>query len=73
MDRLNIPEDVPIESKMVTHAIRNAQTQVEAQNFEIRKNVLKYDEVLNTAARRSSTTSAARCSRAPTCTCRCAA
>jgi preprotein translocase subunit SecA len=38
---------VPIESKMVTNAIRSAQTQVEAQNFEIRKNVLKYDEVLN--------------------------
>ena len=47
MTRLNIPEDVPIESKMVTNAIRSAQTQVEAQNFEIRKNVLKYDEVLN--------------------------
>ena len=42
-----IPEDVPIESKMVSNAIRSAQTQVEAQNFEIRKNVLKYDDVLN--------------------------
>ncbi|MFN2593647.1 MAG: SEC-C metal-binding domain-containing protein, partial [Actinomycetota bacterium] len=47
MDRLNIPEDVPIESRMVSNAIRSAQTQVEQQNFEIRKNVLKYDEVLN--------------------------
>ena len=47
MNRLNIPEDVPIESKIVTRAIRSAQTQVESQNFEIRKNVLKYDEVLN--------------------------
>jgi preprotein translocase subunit SecA len=47
MDRLNIPEDMPIESKIVTRAIRSAQTQVEQQNFEIRKNVLKYDEVLN--------------------------
>ncbi len=47
MDRLNIPEDVPIESKIVTRAIRSAQTQIEQQNFEIRKNVLKYDEVLN--------------------------
>jgi len=47
MTRLNIPEDIPIESKMVSRAIRSAQTQVEAQNFEIRKNVLKYDEVLN--------------------------
>ncbi|WP_007512788.1 preprotein translocase subunit SecA [Pseudofrankia saprophytica] len=47
MDRLQIPEDVPIESKIVTRAIRSAQTQVEGQNFEIRKNVLKYDEVMN--------------------------
>ncbi|MCK9903977.1 preprotein translocase subunit SecA [Parafrankia colletiae] len=47
MDRLNIPDDVPIESKIVTRAIRSAQTQVEGQNFEIRKNVLKYDEVMN--------------------------
>ena len=47
MTRLRIPEDQPIESKIVTRAIRSAQTQVEQQNFEIRKNVLKYDEVLN--------------------------
>jgi preprotein translocase subunit SecA len=47
LTRFNIPDDVPIESKMVSNAIRSAQTQVEAQNFEIRKNVLKYDEVLN--------------------------
>ena len=46
-DRLNLPDDVPIEAKMVTRAIKRAQTQVEQQNFEIRKNVLKYDEVLN--------------------------
>ncbi|MTA20435.1 MAG: preprotein translocase subunit SecA, partial [Actinobacteria bacterium] len=42
-----IPEDSPIESKMVSNAIRSAQTQVEAQNFEMRKNVLKYDDVMN--------------------------
>ena len=42
-----IPDDVPIESKMVSNAIKSAQTQVESQNFEIRKNVLKYDDVLN--------------------------
>jgi preprotein translocase subunit SecA len=42
-----IPEDAPIESKMVSNAIRSAQTQVEAQNFEMRKNVLKYDDVMN--------------------------
>jgi preprotein translocase subunit SecA len=47
MNRFNLPDDVPIEAKMVTTAIRSAQTQVEQQNFEIRKNVLKYDEVLN--------------------------
>ena len=47
MDRFNIPEDVPIESKMVSKQIKNAQTQIEAQNAEIRKNVLKYDEVMN--------------------------
>ncbi len=45
--RFNVPDDVPIEAKMVSSAIRSAQTQVEAQNFEIRKNVLKYDDVLN--------------------------
>ncbi|MBT0565691.1 preprotein translocase subunit SecA [Williamsia sp. CHRR-6] len=47
MNRVNLPDDVPIEAKMVTRAIRSAQTQVEQQNFEIRKNVLKYDEVMN--------------------------
>jgi preprotein translocase subunit SecA len=48
MNRLKIPREVPIEHKMVTKAIERAQNQVEAQNFEIRKNVLKYDEVMNT-------------------------
>lgn len=47
MERFNIPEDVPIESKMVTRQIKSAQAQIEGQNAEIRKNVLKYDEVLN--------------------------
>ncbi|MEJ4112026.1 preprotein translocase subunit SecA [Corynebacterium kroppenstedtii] len=47
MNRLNVPDDVPIEAKMVTNAIKSAQTQVESQNFEMRKNVLKYDEVMN--------------------------
>jgi len=47
LTRFNVPDDVPIEAKLVTNAIRSAQTQVESQNFEIRKNVLKYDEVLN--------------------------
>ncbi len=47
MNMLRLPEDVPIEAKMVSKAIQSAQTQMEQQNFEIRKNVLKYDEVMN--------------------------
>ncbi|CAB0493940.1 preprotein translocase subunit SecA [Corynebacterium diphtheriae] len=47
MNRLNVPDDVPIEAKMVTNSIKSAQTSVENQNFEMRKNVLKYDEVMN--------------------------
>ncbi|MDQ4149864.1 MAG: preprotein translocase subunit SecA [Actinomycetota bacterium] len=47
MERLNVPEDMPIEAKMVSKAIERAQSQVESQNFEIRKNLLKYDEVLS--------------------------
>ena len=42
-----LPEDVPIEAKMVSKAIERAQTTVEQRNAEIRKNVLKYDEVMN--------------------------
>ncbi|HRI96168.1 MAG TPA: preprotein translocase subunit SecA [Nocardioides sp.] len=44
---LKIPDDVPIENKRVTNAIANAQGQVESQNFESRKNVLKYDDVMD--------------------------
>ncbi|WP_412136092.1 hypothetical protein [Corynebacterium pseudotuberculosis] len=47
MNRLNVPDDVPIEAKMVTNSIKGAQASVENQNFEMRKNVLKYDEVMN--------------------------
>lgn len=47
MNRLNVPDDVPIDSRMVSNAIKGAQAQVENQNFEMRKNVLKYDEVMN--------------------------
>jgi preprotein translocase subunit SecA len=47
MDRLSLPDDVPITHRLVTRAIANAQRQVESQNFERRKNVLKYDEVMN--------------------------
>ncbi|HWS49367.1 MAG TPA: preprotein translocase subunit SecA, partial [Microbacterium sp.] len=45
--RTNFPDDVPIESGLVSRAIRSAQSQVEARNAEMRKNVLKYDDVLN--------------------------
>src|SRR4051795_6220329 len=47
MTRFNLPEDMPIEAKMVSRAIRSAQTQVEQQNFEARKDILEYDEVMN--------------------------
>ncbi|KQQ22822.1 preprotein translocase subunit SecA [Rathayibacter sp. Leaf299] len=47
MGRGNVPDDIAIESKVVSRAIRSAQSQVEARNAEIRKNVLKYDDVLN--------------------------
>jgi preprotein translocase subunit SecA len=48
MERLKWPEDEPITAKMVSKAIQTAQNNVEERNFEIRKNVLKYDEVMNT-------------------------
>ncbi|MFH8250785.1 preprotein translocase subunit SecA [Microbacterium sp. B2969] len=47
LSRTNFPDDVAIESGMVSRAIKSAQSQVEARNAEIRKNVLKYDDVLN--------------------------
>ncbi len=47
LNAAKIPDDEPIEAKMVTRSIASAQSQVEARNFEIRKNVLKYDDVLN--------------------------
>ena len=47
MNRLKWPEDEPITARIVTRAIENAQKQVEAVNFERRKNVLKYDQVMN--------------------------
>ncbi|MEU9288885.1 preprotein translocase subunit SecA [Streptomyces sp. NPDC048275] len=47
MSMANVPDDVPIENKMVTRAIASAQAQVEQQHFESRKDVLKFDEVLN--------------------------
>ncbi|MEJ2190642.1 MAG: preprotein translocase subunit SecA, partial [Acidobacteriota bacterium] len=47
MDRLGMEEDVPIESKMVSKSIERAQKQVEGRNFEIRKHLLEYDDVMN--------------------------
>jgi len=47
MGRLGMQEGEPIEARMVTKAIERAQTQVEARNFEIRKNLLEYDDVMN--------------------------
>src|SRR5690606_31761567 len=45
MDRFNMPENMPIENKLVTRQIKSAQAQIEAMNAEARKNLLKYDEV----------------------------
>jgi preprotein translocase subunit SecA len=47
LQTMKIPDDVPIENKRVTGAIASAQAQVEAQNFESRKNILKYDDVMS--------------------------
>ncbi|MCB0159267.1 MAG: preprotein translocase subunit SecA, partial [Caldilineaceae bacterium] len=47
MQRLGVEDDMPIEAGMVTRAIENAQTKVEGYNFDIRKHVLRYDEVVN--------------------------
>ena len=48
MSRLGLDDDTPIESKMVTRAIEQAQQRVESHNFDIRKNVVEYDDVMNT-------------------------
>ena len=48
MDRLKIPEGEPIEHGMISKAIENAQKKVEGQNFEIRKHLIEYDDVMNT-------------------------
>ncbi len=47
MDSLNVPEDMPIEAKVLTNVIESSQRKVEARNFNIRKNVLNYDDVMN--------------------------
>ena len=48
MDKLGIDEDTPIDQKILSNAIENAQKQVESRNFQTRKNVLQYDDVMNT-------------------------
>jgi len=47
MNTLNTPDDVPIEAKMISNTIENAQKRIEGKNFAIRKNVLQYDDVMN--------------------------
>ena len=47
MDTLKIDEDTPIENRMITNTLESAQKKLEGRNFEIRKNVLKYDDVMN--------------------------
>src|SRR5256886_4155219 len=47
MERFKVPEDQPMEAKILSNQIENAQKKVEEQNFVMRKNVLKYDDVLN--------------------------
>ena len=48
MEKLGVDEDTPIDAKMLSGAIENAQKQVESRNFQVRKNVLQYDDVMNT-------------------------
>ena len=47
MDKLGMDDEMPIENKMISRAIENAQRRVEARNFDLRKNVLEYDDVMN--------------------------
>ena len=47
MEKLGVDEDTPIDAKMLSGAIENAQKQVESRNFQTRKNVLQYDDVMN--------------------------
>ncbi len=47
MDRLGLPEDMPIENKMITRSIETAQKKVEGHNFDIRKHLVEYDDVIN--------------------------
>ena len=67
MDRFKIPDDQPMEAKILSRQIEGAQKKVEEQNFVIRKNVLKYDDVLNKQRDGHLRAAARRCSTARTC------
>ena len=71
MERFKLPDDQPMEAKILSNQIESAQKKVEEQNFVARKNVLKYDDVMNTQ-RQVSTSSAAACSTATIFRTRCA-
>ncbi len=47
MDRLGLPDDMPIENKMISHSIEAAQNKIEGYNFDVRKHLLEYDDVMN--------------------------
>lgn len=47
MQRLNVPDDVPIENRMISRSLESAQKKVEGHNFDMRKNVVQYDDVMN--------------------------
>ena len=47
MEILKVPEDQPIENRMISRAIESAQAKIEGYNFDIRKHVLEYDDVMN--------------------------
>ena len=68
MNSMGVDENMPIEAKLLSNSIQSAQARIEGMHFEMRKNVLKYDDVM-TASGRSSTPSAAACwmaNRSPT-------
>src|SRR3989338_8179245 len=47
MNRLGLPEDMPIENKLISRSIESAQEKVEGRNFDIRKHLVEYDDVMN--------------------------
>lgn len=51
MEKLNLPEDQPIENKLITRSLESAQTKIEGLNFDARRHVLEYDDIVNTQRR----------------------